>query len=138
MKLCLNLYKKYKELILYLVFGVLTTVLNIIIFWIFNDLLKIDYKISNVIAWIIAVIFAFVTNKLIVFESKNKSKEETTKEAISFFIARLISLVADMIMMIVMIDIIKINSIISKIVSNVVVVIINYIFSKFIVFKKGE
>ncbi len=136
MKLCIDLYKKYKEVILYLIFGVLTTALNIIVFWVFNDLLTIDYKISNVIAWIIAVIFAFVTNKLIVFESKNKSKEETTREAISFFIARVISLVADMIMMIVMIDIIKMNSIISKIISNVVVVIINYIFSKFIVFKK--
>jgi len=136
MNQCINLYKKHKEVILYLIFGVLTTILNIVVFGLCNDILNIEYKISNVIAWVIAVIFAFITNKIIVFESKNKSKEETTREAISFFIARVISLVADMIMMIIMIDIIKINSLVAKVISNVVVVIINYIFSKFIVFKK--
>lgn len=133
---CINLYKKHKEVILYLIFGFLSTAINIIAFWACNNLFKIDYKISNVIAWILAVIFAFVTNKLIVFESKNKTKEEITREVISFFIARLISLIVDMLMMVIMIDIIKINSIVAKVISNVVVVIINYIFSKFIIFRK--
>lgn len=132
----IELYKIYKEIILYLIFGVLSTVINIVAFWMFNDVINIDYKISNIIAWVLAVIFAFITNKIIVFESKNKSKQETTKEVISFLVARLISLVADMIIMIVMIDVMKINSIISKVVANIVVVIINYIFSKFIIFKK--
>lgn len=136
MDTCIKLYKKYKEVFLYLVFGVLTTVINIIVFCISNDLLKIEYKISNIIAWIVAVIFAFITNKIFVFESKNKSKEETTREAASFLIARLFSLVVDMVIMILMIDIININSIVAKVISNVVVIVINYIFSKFIIFRK--
>jgi len=138
MKTVIDLYKKYKEVILYLIFGVLATAVNIIAFWLCNDIINIDYKVSNIIAWIFAVIFAFVTNKIIVFESTNKSKKETTREAISFFIARLISLVADMIIMIIMIDVLKINSIVAKVVANIVVVIINYIFSKFIIFKKAD
>ena len=73
MNLIKDLYKKYKEIILYLIFGVLTTLVNIIIFYLFNDIIKIDYKISNIIAWITSVIFAFITNKLVVFESKNKN-----------------------------------------------------------------
>lgn len=136
MNICTKLYTKYKEIFLYLVFGVLTTVINIVSFWLLNDILKIEYKISNVIAWILAVIFAFLTNKTIVFESKNKNKEEITKEVITFFIARLFSLVVDMVIMILMIDIININSLVAKIISNVVVVVINYIFSKFIIFRK--
>lgn len=136
MRNCINLYNKHKEVILYLIFGVLTTVINIIVFWLCNDLLQVEYKISNVLAWILAVAFAFVTNKLIVFESKNKSKEETTKEAISFIVARLITLAVDMVLMIVMIDILNINSLIAKVAANVVVIVINYIFSKFIVFRK--
>lgn len=136
MTVCINLYKKYKEVFLYLVFGVLTTIINIVVFWISNDILKIEYKISNVIAWILAVIFAFVTNKTLVFESRNKNKEEITKEAITFLVARLFSLVVDMLIMILMIDLININSLVAKIISNVVVVVINYIFSKFIIFRK--
>lgn len=132
----INLYKRYKEIILYLVFGVSSTILNIIAFWLCNDILKIDYKISNIVAWILAVIFAFITNKLIVFESKNKTKNETTREVIAFFVARVFSLGVDMAMMIFMIDYLKINSLVSKFIANVVVVIINYIFSKFFIFKK--
>lgn len=133
---CIKLYKKYKEVFLYLVFGVLTTVINIIAFWLSNDLLNIEYKISNIIAWVLAVIFAFITNKTLVFQSKNRNKEEITREAITFLVARLFSLVVDMVIMILMIDIININSIVSKIISNVVVIVINYIFSKFIIFRK--
>lgn len=136
MNQCINLYKKYKEVILYLVFGVLTTILNIISFWLCNDILKIEYKLSNIVAWILSVVFAFITNKTIVFESRNKSTEKITREAISFLVSRLFSLAVDMILMIFMIDTIKMNSLVAKIISNVVVVVINYIFSKFIVFRK--
>ncbi len=136
MSICKDLYRKYKELILYLIFGVLATVINIVAFWICNDICHVEYKLSNVIAWTLSVIFAFMTNKLLVFESKNKSKEETTKEAVAFVGARLFSLVVDMILMVIMIDTIKMNSLVAKIISNVVVVIINYIFSKFLIFRK--
>lgn len=136
MNTCIEVYKKYKEVILYLVFGVLTTVINIVAFYLFNDILQINYKVSNVVAWFLSVMFAFITNKSIVFESKNKSKKETTKEVISFFVARIFSLVVDMLLMIFMIDVLKTNDLIAKIISNVIVVIINYILSKFLIFKR--
>lgn len=136
MNKCIELYKKYKEVILYLVFGVLTTIINIISFWLCNDILQIDYKTSNIIAWFLSVIFAFITNKLIVFKSKNKSKKDTTKEAISFLVARLFSLIIDMALMMIMIDIFKINSLVAKFITNIVVIVMNYLFSKFIIFRK--
>lgn len=136
MNLCINLYKKYKEVILYLLFGVLTTILNILVFWLCNDIVKIEYKISNIIAWILSVLFAFITNKLIVFKSKNHSKKETTKEALSFLAARIFSLIVDMALMVIMIDMMSLNSLIAKMIANVVVVIINYILSKFLIFRK--
>lgn len=131
-----TLYMKYREVISYLFFGVVTTVINIVLFWFLTDISHIDYKVSNVIAWIVAVIVAFITNKLFVFESRGKSKEETTKELISFFAARIFSLIVDMIIMIVMVDVMNIDNIIAKIVSNVVVIVLNYIFSKLFIFNK--
>ena len=132
----IKLYKKYKEIILYLIFGVLTTVINIVSFFLCSNILQIDYKISNVISWFMSVLFAFITNKTIVFESKDKNKRETTKEIIFFFIARILSLIVDMGLMIIMVDIIKSNTLISKIIVNIVIIIINYILSKFLIFKK--
>lgn len=120
---------------MYLIFGVLTTLVNIIMFYLCSNILNIDYKISNIIAWIISVLFAFFTNKLFVFESNKKDSNTIVKEVSSFFVARIISLIIDMILIIIMIDYIKINSLIAKIISNVVVVIVNYIFSKFFIFK---
>ena len=78
----LNLYKKYKEIINYLIFGVLTTLISIVTYAIFTKVFHIDYLISNVLSWIIAVLFAYITNKIYVFESKSK---KNIKELISFF-----------------------------------------------------
>ena len=128
-------YHKYKEGILYLFFGGCTTLVNIISFAILR-LFKIDVYISNGIAWILAVLFAFVTNKIFVFESKGKTKKETLREMISFFGFRVLSLLFDMAIMYLLIDIIHGNEIVAKVVSNVVVIILNYIFSKVFIFKK--
>ena len=128
-------YHKYKEGILYLFFGGCTTLVNIISFAILR-LFKIDVYISNGIAWILAVLFAFVTNKIFVFESKGKTKKETLREMISFFGFRVLSLLFDMVIMYLLIDIIHGNEIVAKVVSNVVVIILNYIFSKVFIFKK--
>lgn len=129
-------YKKYKEVILYLIFGILTTGVNIAVFWICDTLIHIEYKAGNIIAWIFSVAFAFFMNKFFVFESKNKSNIEASKEAIKFILARIFSLVVDMLLMVLMIDVLKFYSLVAKIISNLVVVIINYVVSKFIIFKK--
>lgn len=131
----IKIIKKYKEIILYLIFGVLTTAINIIVFDIFNNVFDIDYKISNFIAWLLSVMFAFFTNKTYVFESKGRGKK-LISEAISFTTARLFSLAVDMILMIVFIDFVKLNKMISKVIVNVVVVILNYVLSKLFIFRK--
>lgn len=128
-------YNKYKEVLLYLLFGGLTTIVNILTFYIFRKL-NVELYISNIIAWIISVLFAFITNKLFVFESKNKTKKENIKEITSFFGFRLLSLVFDMGSMFLLINILKINDLLSKIFANILVVILNYIFSKLFIFKK--
>ena len=128
-------YNKYREVLLYLVFGALTTLINIIAFYVFRKL-SIEIYTSNIIAWLLSVLFAFITNKLFVFESKNKNTKENIKEAVSFFSFRILSLIFDMVFMYLMIQIIKANEMLSKVISNVLVIILNYIFSKLFIFKK--
>ena len=128
-------YHKYKEGILYLFFGGCTTLVNIISFMILR-FLTVGTYISNGIAWVLAVLFAFVTNKLYVFESKSKNAKTVTREAISFFAFRLLSLFIDMGIMYLMIDVLSWNELLAKVLANIVVIIVNYIFSKLFIFKK--
>lgn len=127
---------KNKEIIKYLIFGILTTLVNILCFYIL-DKLNIDIYINNTISWIVSVIFAFITNKLYVFESKSLDIKTIFKEGTSFLGARIFSYFVDMGTIYLLFDGLRINKLISKIVSNIIVIIINYIFSKFI-FKKKE
>lgn len=132
----LQLLKKYRVIILYLVFGVLTTLINIATYTFLTKVFNINYLISNIIAWILSVIFAYITNKLYVFESKSFKKSILLKEILSFFAARLFSLGVDMSFMYITIGILKYNDILMKVFSNIIVIILNYVFSKFIIFKK--
>ena len=128
-------YNKYKEGLLYLFFGGCTTLVNILAFCLLR-FIKIGTYTSNIFAWIISVLFAFITNKLFVFESRKTGFLKTLKEGFSFFGFRILSLVFDMGIMYLMIDILNINEVISKIVANIFVIIINYVFSKLFIFKK--
>lgn len=128
-------YHKYKEVLLYLFFGGCTTLVNILAFMIIR-LFGVEIYVSNALAWFISVVFAFVTNKLFVFESKGIGIKKSIKECLYFFGCRILSLVFDMGLMYLMIDILSINELASKIVSNIFVIIINYVFSKLIIFKK--
>ena len=132
-----ELIKKYKEIIMYLIFGVLTTLVNIVSFYIM-DKCNINLYVNNTIAWILSVLFAYITNKLFVFESKSLEPKIVIKEGLSFFGFRLISYFMDMLCIFIMVDIFSINKMISKIVGNVIVIIANYIFSKLFIFKKGD
>ena len=126
-------FNKFKEGLLYLFFGGCTTLVNIISFFVFRKL-NISIYISNIVAWLIAVVFAFVTNKLFVFESRGKEFKETLKEAVSFFAFRVVSLLFDMGIMYVLIDLLSSNEMFAKVASNVFVIIINYVFSKLFIF----
>ena len=123
-----------KETISYVVFGVLTTAINLVVFNLCEYIM--DYKVANVIAWIAAVAFAFVTNKLYVFESKSWEMKLVGKEAAGFIGARLVSLAADMLFMIFAVEYLHMMKLLAKIISNVFVMIINYVFSKLVIFKK--
>lgn len=132
----LNIYKKYEEIINYLIFGVLTTLVSIITYFICAKVFNINYLISNVIAFILSVLFAFVTNKLYVFKSKNKTKNKVLKELISFISSRLFSFGVEMLIMYILVSIVKIDDMIVKLINQVIIIILNYILSKLFVFKK--
>lgn len=131
-----NLYEKIfnKEVILYLIFGVLTTLVDTIVFYISNYKLSIHYVVSTCLAWIFAVLFAYITNKIFVFSS-TKNNQNIFKEIFYFFSLRLVSLLLSIVFMLIMVNGLKIPEIISKLLVNVFVVISNYFFSKIFIFK---
>ena len=132
-----------RETISYLVFGVLTTVINIVVSTLCYRFLPISQPetlnaTSQVIAWIVAVLFAFVTNKLYVFQSKSMAWKLLLWEFFSFIAARLLTLGIDVGGMILLVDKLQVDYLISKVLTNVLVIILNYIFSKLFIFKKKE
>lgn len=139
-----NWYRKHQEGMRYLVFGALTTLVNIIVYticayWILegieSDALRVN--ISEIIAFIAGVAFAYVTNKLYVFESKTQNKKDLFREIVSFTSCRIATEIMSIVMMN-MAVIFRINDVIMKIISNIVVIILNFIFSKLIIFKKDK
>ena len=138
MKKIKELYVKYKEVINYLIFGVLTTIVSLAVYYIsvftfLNPENAIQLQIANIISWIAGVIFAYCTNRKFVFESKEKNK---VKEAGKFVLARVITLVMDMIIMWLGVTVLHLNDKIIKLISQVVIIVSNYLFSKLFVFKK--
>ncbi len=158
-----------KEIVLYVIFGVLTTAVNLATFALVNKLFDAigwegilsglfsgagmqkalellgnegtAYLDSTAIAWTVAVIFAFVTNKLVVFESKSWKAGVAGKEFVAFIGARLFSLLVELMMMFLMVSVAGMNKMIAKIIVQIVVVILNYVFSKLFIFKdknKGD
>ena len=113
-------------------FGTLTFFVNVIVYFLFENIFGVNYIISNIIAWFFSVLFAYITNRIWVFESKSSN---IIKEMSLFFGGRIFSGVVDTGLMYLFIDILTIGDLISKIVVQVIVVILNYVFSKLIVFK---
>lgn len=137
---CIDLYKKYKEVINYLIFGVLTTIISlavyyILVFTILNPDNAIELQIANIISWIAGVTFAYITNRKFVFNSKNNNLK---KEISSFVGARLVTLVMDMLIMYLGVIILKGNDKLLKIISQIIVIISNYLFSKIFVFRSKK
>ena len=134
----MNIIKKLinKETILYIIFGVLTTVVNLVVYHFFSNIMKVNYLLSNSIAWIMSVIFAYMTNKLYVFKCKSVKIDIIIKEFAKFINCRLTSGIIETILLFLLVDMLEVNDIISKLVIGVIVVILNFIFSKLFVFKK--
>ena len=156
-----------KEIVTYIFFGVMTTAVNFITFYLvkklfisigwdgvfnavfaagsgsFQKIVEIfsdgsDYLDANLIAWVVGVIFAFVTNKLWVFESKSWKPSVAGKEFAGFMGARVFSFAVEMLFMFVMVTLLEWNEFVAKILVGIVVIIINYIFSKLIIFRKKK
>lgn len=136
MEKIVRLIKKYRELILYGIFGVLTTVVNIVTYMVCYNRLGISNVVSNVIAWILSVLFAYVTNKIWVFESRAMEPKVLLYEMGSFFGCRLATGLLDLAIMYVAVDLLALNSMWMKCISNVLVIIANYVASKLFIFKK--
>ena len=139
-ELALKYYKKYDEIINYLIFGVLTTVVTIITYAIFTNTFlssksALDIQIANVLSWIIAVTFAYLTNRKYVFKSKAQGSKRI-KEIINFFLARISSLIVEMLFMYVTVTVLSYNDFICKIIAQAIVIIFNYVCSKLIIFKR--
>ncbi|HBY3339713.1 TPA: GtrA family protein, partial [Clostridioides difficile] len=126
------IFKKHKETILYLFFGTLTTFVNIISYLFFTRVVSLNFIIANILAWILAVLFAYFTNKFFVFESKVIEIAFLFKEFLSFVSFRLFSGITEMLIMYIMIDLLFINDIIVKVFTNIIVIVLNYVFSKMI------
>lgn len=137
---CLDIYKKHKEGFNYLIFGGLTTLLSLLVYYavtftFLNPDNTIELQIANILSWIFGFLFAYFTNRKYVFESKNKKVSE---EFFKFFLSRISTLLLDMAIMFVFVTCLKFNDKIFKIISQILVILSNYILSKLLVFKKNE
>ena len=134
------LYKKYKEIINYIIVGGMTTVVGLGIYYILvisvlDPLKPVELQIANICSWIGAVAFAYFTNRKFVFESQNQNK---VKEASQFILSRVATLFIDMGGMFLGVTLCKINDKLSKLIVQIVVIVVNYLLSKLIVFKKDK
>ena len=138
MEKLISLYKKYKEIVNYLIVGGLTTVVSLGVYYgcvltILDPEVAVQLQAANIISWIAAVTFAYFTNRKFVFESKNENK---LKEAAAFYGSRVTTLLVDMGCMFLMVTLFGWNDKIAKLIVQVIVTVANYVLSKFIVFRK--
>lgn len=129
-------YKKNKEVLMYILFGGLAFVLNLVLYALFAEKMHINELISNIICWIICVLFQFFTNRTWVFDGKVNSAAEFIKQMTSFFGGRLFTLVVEEVMLAVFITWLGFNGMVIKLIAQFVVIVLNYIISKLVVFKK--
>lgn len=128
-------FEKIKEPFLYVFFGAVGTVVNILIFVLLSEKCNVQYMVANIVAWFFSVAFAFVTNKFWVFKSKSWISSIWIKECIQFIFARIATCVFDIGYMFVAISILNWNKTLSKIIANAIVIIANYALSRFFIFK---
>ena len=134
----LNMLKKHREIIAYIICGALTTFVSLVTYYllskfIFDVNVAMQLQTANIISWIISVLFAFVTNKVFVFNSKASA----LKEIIKFYLARISTLFVDMLLMYLLVTLWFFNDMLAKGIVTVVVIVLNYVFGKKMVFTKG-
>ncbi len=130
------LWQRYRDVLVYLIFGVLTTVVNYLIYLPCYNLLGLSAAMSNMVAWVVAVAFAFVTNKPIVFGSHDWSAKVVLPELGKFVASRIVSGALETVILLVSVDLLRGNGNLWKLITSVLVVVLNYVASKLLVFKK--
>ena len=130
--------EKYGEIVRYLIVGILTTVVSLgtyygCVFTFLNPENALQLQLANVLSWIIAVTFAYVTSRIYVFQSK---QENILREMAAFYSSRLLTLFMDMAIMFIMVALCRVNDKLAKLVVQVVVTVANYVFSKIFVFRR--
>lgn len=138
MELIKNLLIKHKSFIMYAIFGVLTTVINMAAYYVLYNVLSWSNMASTALAWFVAVVFAFVTNKKWVFDSQSMEAKVLLYELFSFFLCRIATGVFDMVVMYVAVDVMHANEMFWKLTANVLVILLNFVASKLIIFKKKD
>ncbi|MFI3199920.1 MAG: GtrA family protein [Eubacteriales bacterium] len=132
------LYDKYEDIILYLFWGVMATILNIVLYELFVRVFHMHYIVANGLDWILCVLFAYYTNRTFVFRSQIKDAKGIMEEFVKFFSCRIVSGVMDMGIMVGMVELLHMDGSIAKLVTQVVVVVSNYVFSKLFIFRNKE
>lgn len=132
LKKSFDIYYKYKQIINYLIVGGLTTIVSVGSYALFRIFIN-NYIVCTILSWIVAVLFAYVTNRIFVFESKNN---KVLIEFIKFIACRLLTLGSEILVMYILVDLIRFNDMLSKVLVQFIVIILNYILSKIIVFTK--
>lgn len=129
-----EMMEKYKDIVPYAIFGILTTIINIVVYLFFAHILKKEVMLSTLAAWFLSVLFAYVTNRKWVFHSGVLTFSNIIREAVAFFICRLATGIADILIIFIFVNIFHFNDLFIKIISNIAVIILNYVASKWIIF----
>lgn len=129
-------YRKYKEMLLYLFFGGLSFIVSIATYALFNVEMGINELIANILSWIITVMFAFLTNRVWVFQSPTEGVNAFIRQMMVFYSGRVITLVIEEVILLVFITLLGFNSMAVKIVAQVIVILLNYVISKLVVFRE--
>lgn len=127
-----------KETISYTIFGILTTIINLTVYYLFSNIININYLISNTIAWTISIVFAYIANKFYVFNRSNINKNIVIKEFITFINCRLVSGLVEVVLLFLFVDLLLMNDIVAKLIIGVLVALINFVFSKAFIFKEVD
>lgn len=135
MKQLKELYGKYIHILAYLFFGVCTTLTNMLVFWLCNFQLGLETVPSTILAWIAAVLFAYLTNRKWVFHSEASGASKILIEIFNFFACRIATGLVDWIGMWVLVDLMHFNSMLIKFILNIAVIVLNYIASRLIIFR---
>jgi putative flippase GtrA len=125
---------RYQEILSYMLFGGMTTLVNLLIYFPLNGIMS--YLIANVIAWVGSVIFAFLTNKSFVFEDTRWSLRDVLPQGLAFALARLLSLAIEEGILLLFVETLHMNTVVTKIAAQIIVILVNYFASKFFIFRK--